>query len=392
MSLTIRRIEQASYAGKGNARYILWDNKPRGLGLRVLPSGRKSFVLSYRNTAGLRRLISLGDLGVLSLEQARHQAEDELRAIRRDHTDPLAQKRSRQLEARTDTVQALFEAYLADRKPKREAALRSTANLYILPEFGKRPWREVRRSEVRAWHQGIKRTYAANRALQAMRAAIYWRLWQEDDSAGEREGKRDTRNPCAGVPLRPEYARQVRLEIGDLPKLESAIDSKVADPYVRALFRFLLATGARRGEALKLKWADVTLQGTACSVTFRDTKAGGDRLVPLSALALRLLKSLPKIDGNPFVFAGHRAGEALSGVVKAWERVRAEAGLPHLRIHDLRRSFGSWLGDEGFSSKQIGTVLGHRTDITSRVYMALGDESKRDAVNAVQRLMRRRRK
>jgi integrase len=80
------------------------------------------------------------------------------------------------------------------------------------------------------------------------------------------------------------------------------------------------------------------------------------------------------------------------GVDKAWDRARNAAGIPTLRIHDLRRSVGSWLGDAGFSSKQIGTVLGHRSDITSRVYMALGDATKREAVNAAATLMRKARK
>jgi phage gpG-like protein len=53
----------------------------------------------------------------------------------------------------------------------------------------------------------------------------------------------------------------------------------------------------------------------------------------------------------------------------------------------LRRTFGSWLGDAGFTSKQIGTALGHKSDITSRVYMALGDESKQAAADAIERLM-----
>jgi integrase len=80
-------------------------------------------------------------------------------------------------------------------------------------------------------------------------------------------------------------------------------------------------------------------------------------------------------------------GKALVEPSKAWQAIRKAAGLPHLRLHDLRRSFGSWLGDAGFTSKQIGTALGHKSDITSRVYMALGDDSKRAAVDAVERLM-----
>jgi integrase len=62
-------------------------------------------------------------------------------------------------------------------------------------------------------------------------------------------------------------------------------------------------------------------------------------------------------------------------------------GRKDLRIHDLRRSFGSWLGDAGFTSKQVGATLGHRSDITSRVYMQLGDVSKLAAVTAIDKLI-----
>src|SRR5205823_9113524 len=102
--------------------------------------------------------------------------------------------------------------------------------------------------------------------------ADYWRLWQEDDSPGNRRRESDTRNPCAGIDLRPETRRQVRLELAQLPELERAIDAQTDDPYLRAYFRFVLATGCRRSEALRLKWADVALpekgEEGAASVTF----------------------------------------------------------------------------------------------------------------------------
>jgi integrase len=387
MSLTKRAIDGAEYSGTGNARYVIWDDNPRGLGLRVFPSGRKSFILSYRVT-GRKRLMALGDFGTLTLDHARRRAKEELRRVEDQQLDPLVEKRKRVLEARTGTVEALFKAYIEARKDmRRPAEALRIGTLYIFPHFGTRPWREVRRSEVRDWHAGIAKPYSANRALQALRAAYYWRLWSEDDAAGSEQDKRDTRNPCAGIELRPETARQVRLEIAQLPKLEKAINKQTTDPYLRAFFRFLLATGCRRGEALKLQWQDVNLIGDTPTATFRMTKSGNDHQVPLSDFAVRLLKALPRMKNNPYVFVGHRRGTGLQSPSKAWQRIRAAAGLPHLRIHDLRRSFGSWLGDAGFTSKQIGSVLGHQTDITSRVYMAIGDTSKRSAVNAMQALM-----
>jgi integrase len=386
--LTKRRIDAVKYSGTGNSRDVRWDDNPRGLGLRVFQSGRKGFVLSYR-LAGRKHLMALGDYGVLTLDAARKRAKAELAAVEAQKVDPLTERRRQRLEAKTGTVAALFLAYVEARtrdphRPmRRPDAVRWYGEKFISPRFGSRPWRDVRRSEVRDWHAGIAKTYNANRALQALRAAYYWRLWQEDDSPGNRRRESDTRNPCAGIDLRPETRRQVRLELAELPKLEKAIDAQTDDPYLRAYFRFVLATGCRRGEALALKWRDV--EGNA--VTFRNTKGGGDHTIPLSAYAARLLKDLPRLANNPHVFVSRQHGKPLTEPSKAWQKIRESAGLKHLRIHDLRRTFGSWLGDAGFTSKQVGTALGHKSDITSRVYMALGDQSKRAAVDAVERLM-----
>lgn len=383
--LNKRQIEATKYDGTGNARHVLWDDNPRGLGLRVFPSGRKSFVLSYR-VHGRKRLMSLGDLGVLTLDTARSRAKVELVKLEGEHAiDPLTEKRKRVIEAKTGTVAQMVAAYIDQAKAKTAVEMRRQTIKDITPTFGARNWRDVKRSEVRAWHAGIKAPYSANRALALLRSAFYWRLAQEDDSAGHRGARtvRDLSNPCAGIEVNRERPRQVRLERDELPKLEKAIDVE-ADPYVKGSFRFMLAVGCRRSEALALKWSDV-VNSTA---TFHDTKNGDMRAVPVPKYAAQVLKSLPRVAGNVHVFVGRKPGAPLANVSKAWRRIRKRAGIEHIRLHDLRRTFGSWLGDAGFSSKQIGSVLGHRSDVTSRVYMALGDQSKRAAVTAMNRMMK----
>jgi integrase len=390
MGLTQRIVDSARYAGNNNSADVRWDDDPVGFGLRVFPSGRKSFVLSYRTAAGLKQFYKIGDAEAMHLARGRKLAKEKLVEVA-NGANPQAERRGRRLEARTGTVEAMFRAYVAAQNMKRPDAVLWYGTKFIYAKFGARPWRDVRRSEVREWHASIKSPYNANRALQALRAAFYWRLWQEDDSPGQRRRESDTRNPCAGIALRPEKIRQVRLELAELPRLEAAIESEVDDPYLRAFFRFVLATGCRRGEALTLKWADVALptedgQGTA-TVTFRDTKSGADHTVPLSGYAAAQLESLDRVKDNPYVFVGRELGGHVVAPYKAWQRVREVAGLSQLRIHDLRRTFGSWLGDAGFTSKQIGTTLGHKSDITSRVYMALGDQSKRAATDAIGKLL-----
>ena len=393
--LTVKDIEAATYTAKDGKRQVLWDNAPRGLGLRVFPSGTKTFVVSYRTEGGTKRLHTIGTYGSpWTLDTARTQAKTLLLSVEKDQADPVAEKTQRRIEAATGTVEKMFAEYIKARrndpkKPmKRADDLADLAKLHITPEFGSRPWQELRRSEVREWHEGMADMPSqANNALRALRAAYNWRLKADDEIATKRS---DVRNPCWGVTLFDVKPRQVRLEMNQLPKLEAAIESETTDPYMKAFFRFLIATGCRRGEALSLKWEDVDLAQR--SVTFRETKNTDDRAVPLSIEAAELLRALPRVDGNPYVFVGRIKGQPLVGIDKTWTDIRDKAGVPNLWMHDLRRTFGSWLGDAGYTSKQIGTVLGHRTDITSRVYMALGDQTKREAIDAHAALMREARK
>ena len=392
MGLTVKRIDAEEYRS-GGRRQVLWDDAPRGFGLRTFPSGRKSFVVSYRTPGGTKRLYTIGSYGSpWTLDTARTEAKRLLLAVEREGADPVAEKSRHRIEAKTGTVKAMFEAYVEarssdPRRPmKRGGDLLDLAELHIFGKFGARHWQDVKRTEVRDWLEGFAEHPAqGNNALRALRAAYNWRLSLEDESPSRRSRPG---NPAAGIKLFPTKPRQVRLELAQLPALERELDKATDDPYLRALFRFILATGCRRSEAISLKWADVNLAGKTCSATFRDVKAGGDHTVPLSPDAVALLKSLKRIEGNPHVFPGRLTGAPLVGIDKAWDRARRSAGLPHLRIHDLRRSVGSWLGDAGFSSKQVGTVLGHRTDVTSRVYMALGESTKREAINAAAKLMR----
>lgn len=395
--LTVKEIDGLTYTADGGKRQVSWDDAPRGLGLRVFPSGLKVFVLSYRTAGGTKRLHTIGTYGSpWTLDTARSEAKRLQLAVEREQADPVAEKARHRIEARTGTVEAMFKGYVEARRNdprrpmKRGDDLLKLAELHIFDDFGSRPWQDVKRSELREWLETFaKHPAQGNNALRALRAAYNWRMGLEDESPAKRSRPG---NPAAGIKLFPMKPRQVRLELSQLPALEKAIDKATDDPYLRALFRFILATGCRRSEALHLKWDDVSLTGKTAAATFRDTKTADRHTVPLSREAVTLLRSLPRIEGNPHVFPGRGDGAPLVGIDKAWDRARKAAGVPHLRIHDLRRSVGSWLGDAGFSSKQIGTVLGHRTDITSRVYMALGDTSKRQAVDAAAALMRKARK
>ena len=133
-------------------------------------------------------------------------------------------------------------------------------------------------------------------------------------------------------------------------------------------------TGARKSEILTLRWEWVDFE-RGC-LRLPDSKTGA-KVVPLGAPALELLASLPRIENNPYVLPGDKAGGHFVGLQKAWERIRKRAGLEDMRLHDLRHSFASVAVAAGDSLYLVGKVLGHRQSRTTEIYAHLNDNPLR---------------
>ena len=188
-------------------------------------------------------------------------------------------------------------------------------------------------------------------------------------------------NPCYGIEINKERPRCTILRPAELPILAKAI-AEEEDPVVQAFFWMCLYTGARKSELLELTWDRVSLESKRLrgSITFALTKNGDPHTVPLSADAVRVMREIPCRETSNFVFPHRDEDKARVNVNKAWGRVRAAAGLPELRIHDLRRSVGSWLGANGCTAEMIGALLNHRSNITSQVYVQLGELDVKQAL------------
>jgi hypothetical protein len=110
--LTKAVIDAATYRGQAGERWVLWDTKLTGFGLRVFPSGKKSFVLSYR-AGGIKRLLTIGRYGVLALDEARKAARAELGKVQTQQSDPVKERREqRAQDAATGTLRELLNLYL----------------------------------------------------------------------------------------------------------------------------------------------------------------------------------------------------------------------------------------------------------------------------------------
>jgi len=371
MHLTKRTIEALQYEGPEPRKDVRWDDLLPGFGVRVYSSGRKTFVVSYRQH-GRKRLMTLGSYGVLTLDLARDRARRELLAVT-DGADPLAE---RQRVEQGGTVKDLAKAYLERyaRLHKKtwkddEGRLKSP----ILERWGSLPLTALTRGDIAALHReiGAKHPYAANRLVELIsrmyELAKVWGFLDEDYP-----------NPARRIQAFKEVKRDRFVTAEEMPRLAAAIDED-ASPYLRAAFWLYLLTGVRKRELLRAKWEDIDYHTNLWRLP--DTKSGRVHHVPLSTRAVAILKAVPRELGNPHVIPGARAGQPLNNIDKAWRRIRKRAGLEDVRIHDLRRTFGSHLAQDGASLHLIGTILNHRDPGTTRVYAHFQRSHERQALD-----------
>jgi len=188
----------------------------------------------------------------------------------------------------------------------------------------------------------------------------------------------DKANPASGVERFPETKRRRFVTPDELPQLSKAIDQEV-DEYVQHAIWLLLLTGLRRGELLNAKWSDIDWKQRTLSIP--KTKNGEALLAPLSHAAISRLKAVPQMQDNPYIICGRKAGQHLVNLTDAWGRSRAAAGLNDLRIHDLRRTVGSWLVKDGASLHLVGSVLNHKDQKTTAGYAYFQTKERHKALD-----------
>ncbi len=366
-----KKIIDALHCDRNNGeRFTAWDEALRGFGVRVAPSGRKVFILSYRAN-GRKRLLTLGTYGAITLDQARDLAKARLGEVVRG-SDPVEQRRkARQGETIHDLCTAYVERHAMRKRSAHDDQRRIEQR--ILPAWGNRKADSITRADVAALHTkiGQSASYEANRVVALLskmfELARRWGFIPENAA-----------NPARGIDKFREHKRDRWLTQEELPRVTAAIASE-SNLYVRAAIWLYLLTGVRKTELLKTRWDDIDL--VRGELHLPETKAGRVYYVPLSSQALALLEMMPRKEGNPYLLPSSKVpGQHLVNIEKPWRRVRKAAGVEDVRLHDLRRTVGSWLAQAGNSLPLIGRVLNHSNPSTTAIYARLGDDPARRAL------------
>jgi len=400
--LTKRSVDAALPA---QARYTLFDTEISGFGLRVSPTGQKSWIYEYRAGEGGRRApkkrVTIGSSKRFTPEEARAEVQ-RLRSMVNMGADPQAQKEQ---QRKALTVAELAEMFLwehvgAKRKAGTKTSYDGVMRVWIVPALGAKKAKDVKRADVARLHLKMRETPAqANRTVAIISSMFGFAF---------RRGLLDTeQNPARGIDKYREEHRERFLSSEELDRLGRAIREAetigvpwhidpekrtkhlrkekretVIGEHAAAALRLLIFTGARLREILHLEWEHVDFERGL--LLLPDSKTGKKTIV-LNAPALTVLNGLSRV--GKYVIAGDSAGteseRPRSDLKRPWAVVTRHAKLDGLRLHDLRHNFAAFGAGGGMGLPIIGKLLGHTQPQTTARYAHLDADPVRKASNTI---------
>jgi site-specific recombinase XerD len=378
-------------------RFIYHDAKATGLQLRITSTGVKTFSLYRRVKGGNPERITLGRYPDMTIEQARKQAA-QYNLMIESGANPAHSRRKARLEADGElTLRQAFDRYVADylvpHGKRTVAALQENFARYLgeVPDGTTKPRGKVRSKpacavnwekrklssieagEVRRLMNALKDgigVHTANRTMELLRAVynkvIAWKLY-----TGE--------NPCHGLEKFKMKSRERFLTGEELPHFFQAL-SQTENKDFRDFVLLSLTTGARKANVLAMKWGDIDFDNLIWTVPGEFSKNGDPLTLPLTSAAAEVLDER-KGQGSEWVFPAARSASGhMENPKKHWAALLQSAGLENLRLHDLRRSLGSWAAMSGASLAIIGRALGHKSVDATQIYARLQVDPVRAAM------------
>ncbi len=371
-----------AFEATGKLEY-LWDAEVKGFGVVITPAGSKSFILNYRNQDNRSRRKTIGKYGKLTVEQARDIARDLTYRIAKGD-DPVQQD---EWQRSQPTFEEVAKRFLDDHSAIRSRPATHASNVQILahmliPHFGKMKIRSIERKDIYDYlAKNRQRPIGANRSLACMSSIM---------SKAELWGYRDRNsNPCFGVERFPENRRERFLSEQEFASLESAMQraerNLTESPHVLAMFRIMMHTGCRPGEARHLKWDYVDFTNRVIRLPKEATKEKRPKTLFITPYIEGVLKNIRRMEGNPYVIVSERNdGKPIADVKKPWDRIKKAAGITtELHLHDLRHSHASMANALGYSLPMIGALLGHTQAQTTLRYAHLATDHLRQAAEDI---------
>ncbi len=370
VKLTKRVVEAVT---PGDRDIILWDTELKGFAGKVTPRGKRVYFVYYRTHDGQQRRPKIGNHGAVTCEQAREMAQQWLAEVAKGG-DPSAVRKAKK---EAPTVADLAERYMREHAPRKK--FRSAENderhwrLHVIPTLGNKKVHAVTREDVTKLHNAMRANSAnANRMIALLSKAFNLaELW---------EWRPDGTNPCRHIEKYEEKKRERYLTPDELQRLGKVLAEAEREqwdtPSIVPLIRLLILTGCRLREIMLSRWSWVDME--AGTLTLPDSKTGA-KVILLTPPALAVLNAIERREDNPYIIAGRKPGKHLVTPTNPWGHIKKRAGLPDVRLHDLRHTFGAAGAGSGLSLPIIGALLHHKEASTTQRYSHVHQDPLRRA-------------
>ncbi len=351
--------------------YTVWDTQMVGLGVRVRPSGSRTFIYHRKKASGVKR-ISFGPVALSKIEDVRRLC---LEAAASGDTGANDQSREKAPLFREFVAgpwkAACFDGY----KPSTQKSCRSLLKRHLLPAFGARSLDRITHRMALGWFEDSSRTApgAANHALD-----LLGQIFNHAIACGHIDA-----NPVRGIARNPGRKMTRFLSREEIARLHLVLDRYVHGSVSQAqqtdIIRLLLLTGCRMSEIARLRREEV--KGDRLELA--DSKTG-PRTVLLNEPARQIVARRMRMGNGPWVFPSsrHPSGRP-SREPRLWHRVRREARIEDVRLHDLRHTVASQAVLNGVPLPVVARLLGHSSVRMTMRYAHVGDHEVEGAAKRV---------
>lgn len=361
---------------EGRQHLAVFDTQMRGLYVDVQASGRMAYRVRYQQNKRTRYL-TLGDARVITVDEARQEARQVLRQVRAG-ADPRITRGVVDGITLTAFFTEQYLPYVRTYKRSWETD-RIILDCHVLPAWGERALDNVTEADVARLVGTLQVAGYAPATINRVLAVVSYGYalalrWRVEGIA---------HNPVAGI-RRLKENNHIECYLSPVQsKMLLACLERSRNPCLADIVAFMLYTGARKREVLDARWQDIHRGHQLWRIPH--TKAGKARFVPLSQGALGVLGQCRRraASNSPWIFANPRTGQPFVSIYHSWNRARQQAGLPALRLHDLRHSFASFLVNAGRSLYEVQVLLGHTNPSTTQRYAHLSPDWLREAVDSV---------
>ena len=372
--LTQKALESLSPKEKP---YLVRDDEIKGLVVKVYPTGTKTFFLDVL-VEKRHEMFKLGAWPDLNVAQAREKAK-KMRGDLAQGKNPKAEKKE------GVTLGEFFEVYM-NRHGNEKKSAKEYRSLYRqhIDQWKNYPLQGITRHKIESLHRkaGQETPVRANRLL-ALLSSIFVQasLW------GYHRGE----NPCKGIRKFKEVSRDRFLSGEEFGRFFEALEISESETF-KDFVLLALFTGARRSNVLSMRWKDIDFERSVWKIPGELSKNGDPMQIPLGPDVLDILRKRRAETSSVFVLPGPGAKGHYMEPKRAWETLLKRAALEDLRIHDLRRSMGSWMTIGGTSLPIVGKALGHKTSQATSIYARLNLDPVRAAMDQAVEAMTRNRK